>query len=294
MLRLLIILAVLASITAFACSNSDDSDKRPTSIVLDNEGLVPIPGNSELVIGPNRFAMALLNEDNRPILDEDVFLRFYYGEELKSEQQAGFTYAIPGANGFYTANVNFDAAGQWTVEAALTQDGEETIVTFPFSVREESISPNVGDAAPASTNLTLATEPNIKRLSTDQEPEPALYETTIADAITLGKPAVIVFATPAFCQTRFCGPVVENVKEVRQDFLDIVTFIHIEPFDLDEEGQIVAAEGGGPSVSAPMLEWNLQTEPWVFVLDADGIVAARFEGAASPAELTEALTAILG
>ena len=294
MLRLLIVLAILAGIAAFACSSSGDSEERPTSIVLDNEGLVPIPGNSELVIGPNRFALALLNEDNRPILDEDVFLRFFYGEELKSEQQAGFTYAIPGANGFYTANVNFDAAGQWTVEAVLTQDGAETLVTFTFPVREESASPNVGDAAPASTNLTLATEPNIKRLSTDQEPEPALYETTVADAIALGKPVVVVFATPAFCQTRFCGPVVENVKEVRQDFLDTVTFIHIEPFDLDEEGQIVTTEDGGPSVSAPMLEWNLQTEPWVFVLNADGIVAARFEGAASPTELTAAIEAALG
>ncbi|MCH7578652.1 MAG: hypothetical protein IIB22_00210, partial [Chloroflexi bacterium] len=66
------------------------------------------------------------------------------------------------------------------------------------------------------------------------------------------------------------------------------------PFALDEEGQIVAAEGGAPSISPAMLEWNLQTEPWVYVLDAAGIIATRIEGSASPAELTEALTAILG
>ena len=283
MARLLIILALLAAIVFAACGSSEDE-----------RVIVPIRGNSELVIGPNRFAMALLNEDNSPILDENVFLSFYFGGELKFEQQAGFTYAIPDANGFYIANVDFDAAGQWAVEAVLTQDGDETLVTLPFTVLEESASPNVGDAAPASTNLTLADEPNIKRLSTDQEPEPALYETTIAEAVTLGKPTVIVFATPAFCETRFCGPVVENVKEVRQDFLDTVTFIHIEPFDLDEEGQIAAAEGGARSVSPAMLEWNLHTEPWVYILDADGIIAARIEGSASPAELTAALTAVLG
>lgn len=291
--RLLTILIALFSIIAFACS-SDSNDARPTVLQLDNEGIIPVPGNSELIVGPNRFALALLEEDNTLILDETVVFRFFLDEELKSETQAGFTYAIPGANGFYTANVDFEAAGQWLVEAVLTRGGEEEVVPFSFPVREESLSPNVGDSVPASTNLTLATEPNIKRLSTDVDPEPALYETTVAEAVTLGRPAVIVFATPAFCQTRFCGPVVDNVKEVRQDFLDTVTFIHIEPFELDEDSGIVAAEGGGPIVAEPMLEWNLQTEPWIFILDSDGLVAARFEGAASPQELTLVLDELLG
>ena len=294
MLRVLIILAILASIAAIACGSSDDPDERPTAAVLDNEGLVPIPGNSELVIGPNRFAMALLNEDNSPILDEDVFLRFFFGEELKSEQQAIFIYAIPDANGFYTANVDFDAAGQWTVEVVLTQDGEETLVTFSFPVLEESAFPNVGDAAPASENLTLADEPNIKRLSTDQEPNTVFYETSIAEAVTLGKPAVVIFATPAFCTTRFCGPVLDNVKEIQVDFADQVSFIHIEPFGLDDDGQLLTADGGGPVVAPTTLEWNLQTEPWVYILDADGIISARIEGAASPEELTAAIEAALG
>ena len=294
MLRVLIILAILASIAAIACGSSDDPDERLTTAVFDNEGLVPIPGNSELVIGPNRFAMALLNEDNSPILDEDVFLRFFFGEELKSEQQAIFIYAIPDANGFYTANVDFDAAGQWTVEVVLTQDGEETLVTFSFPVLEESAFPNVGDAAPASENLTLADEPNIKRLSTDQEPNTVFYETSIAEAVTLGKPAVVIFATPAFCTTRFCGPVLDNVKEIQVDFADQVSFINIEPFGLDDDGQRLTADGGDPVVAPTTLEWNLQTEPWVYILDADGIISARIEGAASPEELTAAIEAALG
>ena len=291
--RLLIVFIALFSIAAFACS-SDSNDAQPTVLQLDNEGIIPIPGNSELIIGPNRFALALLEEDNTPILDETVVFRFFLGEELKSETPAGFTYAIPGANGFYTANVDFEAAGQWLVEAVLTRGAEEEVVPFSFPVREESLSPNIGDSVPASTNLTLATEPNIRRLSTDVDPEPALYETTVAEAVTLGRPAVVVFATPAFCQTRFCGPVVDNVKEVRQDFLDAVTFIHIEPFELDEDSGIVTAEGGGPIVAEPMLEWNLQTEPWIYILDAAGLVAARFEGAASPQELTQVLDELVG
>jgi glutathione peroxidase-family protein len=58
---------------------------------------------------------------------------------------------------------------------------------------------------------------------------------------------------------------------------------------LDDEGKLAIDDNGGPVVAAPMIEWRLQTEPWIFVVDADGRIAARFEGAASPSELQEAI-----
>ena len=283
--RLLIIAAVLIGFAAFACGDNSNGD---------STAIFPAPGNSELAVGPNRFALALNLEDRTPILDGDVLLRFFFGEELKAEQQAGFTWAIQDVIGFYVANVDFDAAGQWTVEVVVTFDGgEESSVTFPFPVVEESAFPNVGQAAPLSNSLTLATEPNIKRISTDQDPNLAFYETSIADAMTLDKPAVIVFATPAFCTTQFCGPVLDNAKSVRADYAEDVTFIHIEPFVLDEGGGLVA-EDGIPAVTETASEWNLQTEPWVYIVDADGLISARFEGAASIEELTAAIQAALG
>ena len=288
MSRLLIALALLAAIVFAACGGGD-SDDPPDS----QTSVTPRPGNTELVVGPNRFAFGLADEAG-PILDGDVVLRLLFGEELKVEQQSGFTWSIPDSSGFYVANVDFDAPGQWTAEIVLTQDGEETLVTFAFLVLEESAFPNVGDVAPASENLTLADEPNIKRLSTDQEPNTVFYETSIADAVTLGKPAVVIFATPAFCTSRFCGPVLDNVKEVQRDFADTVTFIHIEPFELDDEGLQRMADDGSLVVSMTTLEWNLQTEPWVFILDANGIVSSRIEQAASPQELTAIIEAALG
>ena len=258
--------------------------------------IIPIPGNSELIVGPNRFALALVDEDNRRILEApgtSLRLRFFFEDTLRGEQDARFTWAIPDVNGFFTANVDFTEAGQWEVEAVLTRDGDETVATFSFPVRAESQLPNVGDPAPPSVNLTLAQEPNIKKLSTDQEPEPALYQTTIAETLAAGRPLVVIFATPAFCQTRFCGPMVDNVKEVREAFVDEVAFIHIEPFELDDAGQITTDDAGGPIISAPMVEWRLQTEPWVCIVDADGRIAARFEGAANPSELREAIENML-
>ena len=287
--RLLIILAVLLSFAAFACGGDSGGDSNG-----DSTEIFPAPGNSELAVGPNRFALALNLADRTPILDGDVLLRFFFGEELKSELQASFTWAIQDVIGFYVANVEFDTAGQWTVAAVVTlDDGEESSVTFPFPVIEESALPNVGQAAPPSNNPTLATEPNIKRLSTDLDPDLAFYETSIADAMTLGKPAVIVFATPAFCTTQFCGPVLDNAKAVREDYAEDVTFIHVEPFVLDDDGNLVVDEGI-PAVAETTTEWRLLTEPWVFIVDADGLISTRFEGAASIEELTAAIEAAGG
>lgn len=301
MTRLPILLIALVSIIAVACNGDGDDTVNPGMLTPNGEGptatedsITAIRGNSELVVGPNRFALALIGEDNRPILDEDVLFRFFVDGELQFEVDAGFTYAIPDANGFYIAQVDFDTPGEWSVEAVLTRNGTQETASLLLVVSEESVSPNVGDPAPASEHLTLATEPNLTRLTTDEDPDPALYETTIAEAVTLGRPAVIVFATPAFCQTRFCGPVVENIRDVREDYTNSVTFIHIEPFELGDDGGLVSAEGGGPVVVPAMLEWNLQTEPWVYVLDANGVVAARFEGAASPQELDAVLRGLVG
>ncbi len=130
-------------------------------------------------------------------------------------------------------------------------------------------------------------------VSTDTNPEPAFYEMTAAEALDSGKPLVVTFATPAFCRTQFCGLVVGNAKEAWAEFGDRVNFVHIEPFELDEEGGlalITSAEGTPDIVPvAAVLEWKLQTEPWVFVMDGAGRVSARFEGTASTEELLEAI-----
>ena len=283
---------VMLALIAAACGGSDGKD----TLTLGGDGILPISGNSELVVGPNRVAFGLIGEDNAPILEESgttVHFRFFLNNELKFEQNARFTWAIPDVNGFWSADVEFDQAGQWALETILVREDEELDVRrFTFPVRETSQLPNIGDPAPAAENLTLGTEPNIKRVSTDPDPEPALYEMTIAEALQAGKPLVVTFATPAFCQTRFCGPVVDNVKEVRAAFVDQVNFIHIEPFVLDDQGQLVQ-NAQGVVVAEPMQQWRLQTEPWIFIVGADGRIAARFEGAASPDELRSAIEKVL-
>lgn len=176
--------------------------------------------------------------------------------------------------------------GFWGLQATVRlADGSETVSQFTIEAKASPNAPLVGTAVPASQNRTLATEPDISKLTTDyDEPISELYQMTIAEAIQTGKPTVVTFATPAFCQTAICAPVLSSVKQVFADYAEVANFIHVEVYK-EVNPDLVLDD--------TMVEWQLQSEPWTFVLDADGIVAARLVGPVSPRELTAALTPLL-
>lgn len=190
-------------------------------------------------------------------------------------------YLIP----YWVAYPELPYPGFWGLAADITlADGATTQAQFAIEVAAESLAPNVGDHPPASQNRTLETEPDIEKLTSDWEPEPALYQMTIAAAMQSGQPTVITFATPAFCQTQFCAPVVDSVKEVYAEQSGNANFIHIEVYKAFNPELVLADE---------MTEWGFATEPWTYVLDNEGQVAARFGGPISPRELTAALGPLL-
>jgi hypothetical protein len=190
-------------------------------------------------------------------------------------------YEIP----YWVFYPELDEPGYWGMVANLrAADGTESEANFVVELRPESMSPAIGMVAPASQNRTLATEPDILKLSSGNDPDPALYQLTVAEAVNSGEPTVVGFLTPGFCQTKWCAPVLESVEAVRDEIGDeAANFIHIEVYE-DFQALTVVKE---------MAEWGLETEPWVFVLDEDGRVAAKFSGPLSPRELQSALEPLL-
>jgi len=176
--------------------------------------------------------------------------------------------------------------GWWGAQLAIEQgDERHEGLRLRFFVVAEGKEPAVGEPAPATRQPTLADGVDIDELSTAQPPNPEMHRLAIADALALDQPLVVTFATPAFCQTRFCGPVLEQVVTPLAERYDgQAVFVHIEPFDLAG----LRTEGTFAPVPA-MEEWGLSTEPWVFVVDAQGLVAAKFEGVVSQEEIAEVL-----
>lgn len=112
----------------------------------------------------------------------------------------------------------------------------------------------------------------------------ASHQVRIADAIAQGKPQVIVFATPQFCTSRICGPVVDVVRTLLPAYGERVVFTHQEIWQDAEAREFF------PTVA----EWGLQTEPWIFIVDGKGIIRAKFEGLATAREIEAVLQQVLG
>ena len=149
-------------------------------------------------------------------------------------------------------------------------------------VVEHDSAPDVGDAAIASDTPTIAsTGRDFAKLTTRTPPDESLLEHSIAESLRSKMSFVVTFATPKFCSSRTCGPVVDVVEEVASRFEGGKTrFIHVEVY-----------KGNDPAkgYNRWMREWGLETEPWTFLVGADGKIVERYEGVVSVNELETAL-----
>jgi hypothetical protein len=264
---------------------------------------------SELVVGQNRLAFGLLKEHQ--VLDEaDVMVRVYelHGQqaELKAQLRAPYTRLeiveqgkhvhlhpdgtrhvhseATDVRGIYVTQVTFERSGLWGLEVlAKQEDGPIEVLRLTVNVLAAPNTPVLGSPAPRSHNLIASDVQDLRRIDTSDPPDPRLHQVRIADAITQGRPQVIVFATPKFCTRRICGPVVDVVRTLLPAYGEQVVFTHQEIW------QDAAAQAFFPTVA----EWGLQTEPWIFVVDGQGIVRAKFEGLTTAQEIEAALKQIL-
>ncbi|HKZ92737.1 MAG TPA: hypothetical protein VJZ50_11410, partial [Candidatus Limnocylindrales bacterium] len=118
------------------------------------------------------------------------------------------------------------------------------------------------------------------------------YEHTVAEVVTAGRPSLILFATPSFCQTGYCGPTLNLVKSVALDYEDEIGFVNVEPYELrmTENGLQPALDAEGqPRPVQAVLDYGIPVEPYLFLVDAEGDVSAKFEGVASDDELRAAI-----
>lgn len=252
--------------------------------------------SSDLSVGDNRVVFALVGtETSAPVRTSAVNMDLAYvkGDTLVPQEnvQAVFRQWPSGPGGVFTAQVDFEQAGTWVAELS-PEDGEAEgeLARMVMDVKEESATPAIGATAPRTKNRTVDDVGSLAELTTDAEPDPELYDLTIADALEERKPLLVTFATPAFCSSATCGPQVDVVKALKERYEGQANFIHVEIYANPVDMQ------GDPSkgvVADAVQEWGLPSEPWTFVVDPGGDVAAKFEGFASREELEEALTGFL-
>lgn len=308
--RLGLAAAVLSVMVACTGSGGEDRDKA--------DALAVQVASYDLAAGkPTRFILGLLTVDQRLIGHGTVDLRFsYVGTKEAGANPTPFGPVVtasflpihgsvvpsppPAAaqivrasdtRGLYGARTSFDKAGFWEVEATATIDGKAQRGKGAFAVKPTHAIPAPGDPALPTETLTLTT-PDVPRPAVDSRagsgdiPDPDLHRSTIAASLASKRPVVAVFATPVYCTSRFCGPVTDLVDELAHQYADRADFVHVEIWrDFQEK-----------VINRSAAEWLLRDdelqEPWVFVIGADGRIAARFDNVATRQEIEPLLQAL--
>ena len=288
--------AVLLLALVIACGGSDVIV--PPTEEFGGPEFAAVVVNTDLAVGRERIAFGVVRRDGPPLEAERATVRTYYlpadSEAREARETLTASYeAWPFLGGVFVIHPHLDTIGFWELETEFVDsDGLQVFAKGTFQVKEASATPAIGAAAPASVTATAADVPDLSHITTDPNPDPSLYELSLHEALTDNKPLVVLFATPAYCVTATCGPLVEDLSGLREEFAGRANFVHVEVYrdpHRFESGQ----RPGRDDVVDAVTEWNLPTEPWTFIVGADGVVRAKFESYAPPATLTSSLLELL-
>jgi hypothetical protein len=309
------LLLALLALAAPGCGDSDDDgdsaapppakaedfpDAAGKTIAQIRKGLGPgpvlAPSVSLLEPGRNRLAFGLFDRARKQIVDAPAalyvapleggrvrgpFTARYESLEVKPQFQSEGVRADPdSATSIYAADVPFDKPGDYEVLGVVQLD-DNLAAAERVAVRvvRDGPVPEPGEPAVRIETPTKAdVGGDVQQIDT-RVPPSTMHDADLADVLGQ-KPVMLIFATPALCQSRVCGPVVDIAEQVKAGYDGDAEFIHMEIYNDNELDK---------GFREQVIDWKLPTEPWVFTIDRTGKVAERIEGAFSARELESAL-----
>lgn len=289
-------LALAAGLLVAGCGGSSGAaQEEPEDGTL--EALWRAPGDDVAIVpgtadfGPGRVRLTFLVIDDEGRVVTRPTARVWVARGLEQEPFAETTARSEpiGVDGSEEA----DAEAIFVTHLDLAEPGTYWVLAEPEGGRkiqaignvvvvDDPAAPAVGEPAVASETPTIAsTGGDFEALTTQDPPDRELLEHSIADSLEAKVPFVVTFATPRYCQTRTCGPVVDVVDAVRERYgSQGIRFIHVEIYEDNDPAK---------ETNRWVREWNLPSEPFTFVVGADGLIKERFEGTVSVRELAEAV-----
>jgi hypothetical protein len=285
-------LCLVTCIIAAGCGGSSSAKEEPDATLetlwrAPGEDVAIVPGASDF--GPGTVRLPFLVVDGQGRVVTRPTAKVWLARGLKEPPLAQTTARSEriGIEGGETADVQEIFVAQLDIPEPGTYwvlaepvGGRKIQAVGNVVVRAEPVAPAVGDPAIPTDTPTLENA-TIEELSTSRVPDHELYRISVKDALAAKVPFVVAFATPAYCQSRTCGPIVDVVSTVRNRHEDSkVRFIHVEVYEDNDPAK---------GENRWFKEWKLPTEPWVFLVGPDGKIRARFEGTVSVRELDDAV-----
>jgi hypothetical protein len=287
-------LAALAFIALTAgCGSSASGSKRsaPREGTLERlwqesgQTVALLPGTSDYAPGDVRFSFLVITSRGRVVAAPTARVWVSHSRNeapfLRTTARLEAT-GVPGASALFVSHLRIRRPGHYwvlarPVESALAIGGIQEL-----AVKAQTVSPAIGAPAYPSRTPTIASaHGRLSALTTRVPPDRGLLRYSIADSLAAHVPFVVVFATPRFCQSRTCGPVVDLVENVgRRLSRSGIRFIHVE---------IYADNDPAKGQNRWVRQWRLPDEPWTFLVGRDGRIKAKFEGSVGRGELFAAV-----
>lgn len=292
-------LRALASVPVLAACGRDSGSKAnpspsPTGpVALQDVGGSAAPGleivdaEAELLQGSSRYAFGLIGPDG-PLAGARATVH------LGTDPAKPPTASVPAAElteagladrGLYVAQLPLPTAGRYFVAVVAETDKGAMAGGVQVEVKASSAAPAPGDKVPAVKTPTTARPAGADPLCS-RKPKPcSMHALSLDAALKNGKPTVVVFAAPAFCTSQLCGPDVDIVEGVAKKHGDAANFVHVEAF-------VNATKPGDGTLAPPLKAFKFDTEPWLYVIDAKGVVSDRISGAFATAEVEARLAKV--
>jgi hypothetical protein len=266
-----------------------------TKLVSSNAGFGA--ANGTFTPGLERVAFALTNNQQRFIYAPTAvyiaatpnspvrgpFLAPADSMTVESQYRSQQNAAPGGLQAIYRTKLPAPQARTYDV-LSLTKTSKGLVgATGEIAVAKHWPIPDVGQRPPSIATDTLATTHGNVALLTTRVPAEQMHSVSFNQV--LGKePVLLLFSTPELCHSRICGPVTDVAVQLQREFGNRIAFIHQEVYVNNNP-----AQGLRPQLKA----FHLQTEPWVFAINKQGVVVARLEGAFGLHELRQAIEAAL-
>jgi hypothetical protein len=265
------------------------------------QGPVVAPAAAEFYVGTNRFPFGVFTAGRDQITDAQVAIYAAPGQGVKGKAIGPFPARIEdlttkpafrakttaddpsAAQVAYVSDIPLERPGPWAF-GALIKTGDTyqySLLPTPHPVGDYT-APRVGQKAPVVDTPTVGEVSNISEIDTRVPPDD-MHSDDLASVLGK-KPVVLLFATPALCVSRVCGPVTDEAEQVKQEFGDRVAFIHQEVYNNNQIN-----DGPRPQMTA----YGLRTEPWLFVIDRNGKVSTVLQGPFSVQELQAAVQKVV-
>lgn len=134
----------------------------------------------------------------------------------------------------------------------------------------------VGSVAPQIKTKTLAdVDGDFSRITSYRYPDERMYQYSLDEAMKLGKPIVLEFATPGHCTV--CDKQLQVLKGILTKYEDDVVFLHMDQYQNPEA----------------FIAFNVMGDPWTFIIDQDQVVQYKQAGRVLYGELDSVLQKVL-